>query len=356
MTSVSSALRGGHANSFDGLRLLGAVAVIWGHSFVLVGDERGPRFAGYPIQTLGVVVFFVISGYLITASWQRTSRLRSYLVARCLRIFPALLVVVACSVFVIGPLVTSLPLGEYFARRDAWTYLGNGLLRFQQPLPGVWDDHPDRSVNGSLWTLPVEFLCYLLVPAVVVLRRRPRTIAVVGLVCGAVLITFSAAAGSLQVWNTVAGGVAIMGLFFVAGALLRAWHVRGHRFRASIALGLLTAHLVLVQVVPEFQWHFGWFTLPYVVLWVGLTSVPVLRSAARWGDFSYGLYLWGYPSQQLVIDLFGPLPVWQNFPLGLLLAGALAVGSWRLVEAPALRWKGRLAGAPVGEPELTGRL
>ena len=342
-------------NSFDGLRLVGALAVIWGHSFYLSRSRYEPPWiAGYPVATLGVVIFFSISGYLITASWQRTPDLRSYFAARCLRIFPALLVVVLCSVLLIGPLVTSLPLGDYLQRRDAWTYLGNAMLRFQQPLPGVWDDHPDRSVNVSLWTLSVEFVCYLMVPAVLLLRRSLQPLAVLAVLGSAVVVTFIPGLAGLRLWNTHLGGVATMGLFFLAGALLRVWYVRGHKFRLDVALALLVAHFVLVEAVPGFQWHFGWVTLPYVVLWIGLASVPVLRSAGRRGDFSYGLYLWGYPVQQVVVDLFGHLPAWQNLPLVLLLTGGLAVASWRLVEAPALRWKERIGGARGEERLVSG--
>jgi peptidoglycan/LPS O-acetylase OafA/YrhL len=350
--TVAGASQARHVNSFDGLRLLGALAVIYGHSSLLVNDAPWhPDVAGYPIETFGVVIFFSISGYLITASWQRTPNLQVYMAARCLRIFPALLVLVVISVFVIGPLVTVLPVGDYFQRRDAWTYLGNALLRFQQPLPEVWDDHPDRSVNGSLWTLSVEFVCYLMVPAVLFLRRRLQVIAVIVLLVGAMVVTFEPNLAGLRLWNTDLGGLATMGLLFLAGALIRAWYARGHRLRPDVAFALLVAHLVLVKAVPGFQWHFGWVTLPYVVLWVGLASVPVLRSAGRRGDFSYGLYLWGYPAQQVVVDLFGHLPAWQNLPLVLLLAGGLAVVSWRLVEAPALRWKERIGGSR-GEERL----
>lgn len=331
------------ANSFDGLRLLGALVVIWGHSYGLRGDWAGsPVLAGYEVQTLGVIVFFSISGYLITASWNRNPQVVPFLLARCLRIFPALVAVVGLTTLVLGPLVSVLSPNEYVARRESWSYLGNAALRFQQTLPGVWEDLPARWVNGSLWTLPIEFLCYLLVPATLLLAPRPRTAVVAVMTAAAVLITFWPTAESVHLWNTRIHEVATMGLFFVAGALLRTWQVRGHRFRPEVAASLLAAHVLLVYVAPGFQWHFGWLTLPYAVLWLGTSDLPLLRSAARDGDFSYGLYLWGFPVQQLVVDRLGVLPTGINLVVVLSLTAALAFVSWHVIERPALQMKHRM--------------
>ena len=149
------------SNNLDALRLVGALAVIFGHAYHIVGRPfENPVVAGYPVQTLGVIIFFSISGYLITASWSRTRNPVSYLAARSLRIFPALVVVVLVCMFVIGPVVSVLPNSQYFDAPNFWSYLGNIILRPQYELPGVWGDHPyPNAVNGSLWTLPAEFFC-----------------------------------------------------------------------------------------------------------------------------------------------------------------------------------------------------
>lgn len=323
--------------------------MIVGHSFYLSGSGRTqPSVGGYPLATVGVLIFFSISGYLISASWRRAPQFRQYFAARALRIFPALLVVVLVTTFVIGTSASTQPIGEYLVRRETWTYLGNGVLRFQQGLPGVWTDLPDRAANGSLWTLPIEFFCYLLVPAVLVMRGRWRYSSVVLLAGTALFITFTPSVGDRNVWNTSVSETATMGLFFLGGALLQVLHARGHQFKFHLAVPLLVAHLVAVAVFPGFQWHFGWLTLPYVVLWAGLSSTRGLRTVGRRGDLSYGMYLWGWPVQQCVVNVFGTLPLLLNLVLVLVIAGLLAGGSWRFIEAPALAFKGRfgLAGKP----------
>ena len=110
------------SNNLDALRLVGALAVIFGHAYHIVGRPfENPVVAGYPVQTLGVIIFFSISGYLITASWSRTRNPVSYLAARSLRIFPALVVVVLVCMFVIGPVVSVLPNGQYFDAPNYWS-------------------------------------------------------------------------------------------------------------------------------------------------------------------------------------------------------------------------------------------
>ena len=113
-------------NNFDFLRLLGALAVVLGHAYHLVGaGQYTPGMLGQPVQALGVIIFFSISGYLITASWSRSRDVVSYTAARVLRIFPALVVVVVLSAYVLGPLVTTLPAGTYLSDPTTVDYLRN---------------------------------------------------------------------------------------------------------------------------------------------------------------------------------------------------------------------------------------
>lgn len=116
------------ANLLDVLRLIAAAMVVVGHSWSLLGMSGVPTLAGITVHHLGVTVFFTISGYLLSASWARSPRPAAFLVRRCLRIFPALILVVLVTVFALGPLLTTLPSGDYLgfephlaipAQRDA---------------------------------------------------------------------------------------------------------------------------------------------------------------------------------------------------------------------------------------------
>ena len=354
------------SNNLDALRLVGALAVIFGHAYHIVGRPfENPVVAGYPVQTLGVIIFFSISGYLITASWSRTRNPVSYLAARSLRIFPALVVVVLVCMFVIGPVVSVLPNGQYFDAPNFWSYLGNIILRPQYELPGVWGDHPyPNAVNGSLWTLPAEFFCYLLVPLVFLAPKVAR-IPVIGLLLAAsVWYSMTPPLESMVVWHSRISDNALMWVFFAAGAILRLLAERGLRFRTDVAVGLLAVHLVIAGTLPQHITKVAWLFLPYVVLAVGLASTPYVRRASRYGDLSYGLYLWAFPVQQLVIDLWGVQRMSVNLLIVTALTAALALVSWHVVEHPSLKLKDRLvrrltrpraepapaAGTPAGEP------
>lgn len=353
------------SNNLDALRLVGALAVIFGHAYHIVGRPfENPVVAGYPVQTLGVIIFFSISGYLITASWSRTRNPVSYFAARSLRIFPALAVVVLVCMFVLGPLVTVLPTSQYFDAPNFWSYLGNVILRPQYELPGVWADQPyPNAVNGSLWTLPAEFFCYLLVPLVFVFPKVARIPVIALLLAASVWYSQTPPLDSAVVWNSRISDNALMWVFFAMGAILRLLAERGLKFRTDVAVGLLAVYLVAAGTLPQHTTKIAWIFLPYVVLTIGLASTPYVRRASRYGDLSYGLYLWAFPVQQLVIDLWGVQRMSVNLVVVTLITAALALASWHVVEHPSLKLKDRIvrrwtsrtepapaAGTPAEEP------
>src|SRR5581483_536908 len=153
-----------HHNIFDFVRLIGAALVIYGHAFVLTGSAP-PAFLGNGVHTIGVKIFFVVSGYLVAQSWLRDRNLVRFVCRRVLRIFPALAAVVLLTVAVLGPVMTSLPLAAYFSAPAVPLYLRNILLYINYGLPGVFlhNTYPS-AVNGSLWSLPAEVSLYLLTP------------------------------------------------------------------------------------------------------------------------------------------------------------------------------------------------
>ena len=162
------------SNNFDALRMVGALLVVVGHGLLLTDAGRVPRIAGIPLHTLGLFIFFTISGYLIAGSWQRNPSLSAFLRNRALRLFPALIVVVMVTVLLIGPLVTSLSSLEYVVHPQTRAYLANIVMISQYELPGVFAENPhSNAVNGVLWTLGLEFVCYLLT-AVIGLFARGR--------------------------------------------------------------------------------------------------------------------------------------------------------------------------------------
>lgn len=152
------------ANAVWLLRLLAAAAVVVGHSCVIIGTLP-PTLFGVGVHVLGVHAFFVISGYLITRSWQDDPSVWRFAWRRALRIVPALLALVVGTVLVLGPVLTTLPLGAYFAGRATQLYWWNAAFAPYYLLSGVFQDgRPYTGVNGSLWSLPIEAAMYAVVP------------------------------------------------------------------------------------------------------------------------------------------------------------------------------------------------
>ena len=335
-------------NNFDAVRLIAATSVIFTHAFLIAEGEqnRDPLVVltqnQCPTGLVGVFVFFAISGYLVTQSWENTASAPRYFLKRCLRIFPGLVAALILSAFVLAPLVTKLPLTEYLARPEPYRYvIGNAALSVKvHELPGVlFVDNPvGLEINGSLWTLRYEFMMYLMVLALGLTRLLNLWTCIALLVVGMACVQFPTTFGGLGGWGWMLS-------FFAIGMVL--YKLRGTRvfdYRVALAaLALLAVSIVAGGFIVLFP-----LTGCYLALWLALNPrIPPLR-AARWGDLSYGLYIYGWPAEQLVIWLNGGhAPWWLVFGGGVAIAGVLAFVSWHLVEAPALRLKPRPRAAPA---------
>ncbi|MBP2706430.1 acyltransferase [Microbispora sp. RL4-1S] len=330
------------ANAFNLLRLLGALAVIVEHSWVLSG-HGSPLYpaSGIGVGGIGVGVFFLISGYLISESWLSDPSPRRYAVRRALRIYPAYLVVIVASVLILGPIATTLPVGDYFSRWGTWSYLIRGLTVFPvgYELPGLFEGLPyPRAVNGSLWTIPVEVLCYIGVALLGrwgLLRRRAVLVALI--------VAALAIATAVHLTGYVGGLVPFLLSAYAAGPI------------AFFTIGML---------VRETRWRPPlWLTAAASAAWAALWVTPLANLAAIGAvscltftvafrapavlhrptgsyDLSYGTYLLAFPVQQLLVRSG------MRTPVAVMLATTaivlpLAALSWRLIERPALRLRGR---------------
>lgn len=343
------------SNNFDLIRLLAAALVIVGHSYTLTASHSADpvaRLIGYRDGgNLAVCFFFVISGFLVMRSFERNS-LIAYISARFLRIIPALVVVVFLQVFVLGSVFTTLPLSDYFSVHNIRDGLRSILIfdiRFR--LSGVFDSNPYPSVvNGSLWTLPIETLFYLLLPWIAltgILSRSGAWIVALGLVGLRIYVHAAGytANNSPLVFNGVPLYHAVdFSLVFFAGVLL--WI-----YRNSIPLsgGLAFMALVLLYAAHGTNsaiWVF-YLTMPYLVLYLAL-SFHVPLNMKKVGDMSYGVYIYGFPVQQALIAYFKNAlsPVVLSL-VALPIVLVLAFLSWQLVESPALRLKNRMSPKPT---------
>jgi len=330
-----------NANSLDLLRLLAAMMVLYSHQYALQGLTE-PLFMGWnTFGGAGVTIFFFLSGYLVWTSWERDPNILRFFARRSLRIFPALWVVCLLSVFVLGPLATTFPLGDYFDSSVTWRYLWRtAVLYTPYTLPGLFPGNAlPLVVNGSLWTLPVEFFCYI-------------TVAVVGVVAAVFALGFRGSLLSLGVLCAVA-------LTFLGERWLGSGYVPYLEMVAMFWWGVYYAHRLKVRSASYDLVLAAVALVGFALLGPrGLERTAMLMCAAaavhlarvspigaRWtdrvGDLSYGVYIYAFPVQQLVMH-------WgkdQSFPLGVdwLLTVSVTLGlaylSWHSVEQWALRFK-----------------
>lgn len=322
-------------NSFDALRILAALTVMVSHAGQVtsggIDTDLLYRLSGgqMTLGALAVTMFFGMSGSLILASWERRPHAWAFTRARALRLWPALAVVVAVTVGLIGPALSTDP--GYWSAPETWAY-GQNLLFHQPPggqrfLPGVFETNPlPRVVNGPLWTLEYEVGCYAALLALGAARLLTRE-SVTALAVVLAVIVWRVPGAQEQPWL-------YLPLAFAVGATLQAWEARLSWRRD---LGLAALLLVIAGVTgAELRLLASTFGL-YALLSVARSRR--LSGWGRWGDPSYGIYLWGMLIQQVVVALgFGLTPA-ANLLLSVPVTVALAYASWHLVERRALALK-----------------
>ena len=326
-------------NNFNLIRMIAATAVLISHAYPIALGAGAPEplsaLLGFNLGTLAVYTFFVISGFFIAQSYDRSRSLVDFWIARGLRIYPGLLVALLLTVAALGPAFTRLPLGAYFAEPRTMTYIFSNLsLKWlQYDLPGVFAGNPyPEAINGSLWSLFYEVMCYGLVACIGVLgiSASQRLGAVFFAAYAVIYILFGMSRWTNQVLllNTYH-----VSLPFVIGMAF-------YQFRAAIPLHGLLVPLMLVAVGGARHLHM--FHEVFILTWcyavfylASVQYAPLLRYNA-FGDYSYGMYIYAFPCEQMVASLrpgISPAGVMAlSFPATL----GLAVLSWMLIERRAL--------------------
>lgn len=336
------------------LRLGLALLILYSHSAWIVTNTApinigsdygsfhlvmGVRTAFRTLMSMAVPMFFALSGFLVAASAERNRNVLVFLSFRGLRIFPALMIEVALSACLLGPVFTSLNLDEYFSARLFFRYLGNVLGWVSFYLPGVFENNPVRGiVNVNLWTLPAEFDCYLLLSALMVSRLLWSK--------GAFTALFAAISVFLVVFNvamdhSILNGENFHGYFivyyFAAGLFFFVW-----RDKIRLSTGLFAAALVLgvACLAVRKLCVFSPIFIVYVTVYLGMLDVK-LPDFIKKNDYSYGIYLYGFPICQSLRAAFPQLEasLIKFRCVAVVLTLAFAALSWHLLERKALSGK-----------------
>jgi peptidoglycan/LPS O-acetylase OafA/YrhL len=352
MAQTIAASLQGRENNFNLIRFVAASAVLLAHSFALVAPEQAAgaliNFETLEIGRLAVDVFFIISGFLVTRSVLTQPTLVDYAAARVLRLFPALIVACIFIAFLLGPLVTSVPLDTYFTDPRTWLYVPvtASLITHTMTLPGVFDTVPVSGVIDSpLWTLRYEAACYVLLALFALaggLATRSRAAVTLTLLFLAYLfVTFATS------WRADIAAVDSMTRFVLGFFLGGALYIFADKIKLGLGVAVVLALCAVISyATPLFEMVFRLATA-YAVLWFALVPAGAIRRFNLIGDYSYGIYILCFPIQQTLVMLYPQItPIWLligSFPIVL----ALAMLSWHFIEHPALRQKA-WAGDSVG--------
>ena len=333
----------GRDNNVLAIRFAAAAIVILFHCYALTDrwtdEPLYAAFAPMNLGVLGVQVFFVLSGFLVTQSWLARPALAPYAAARVLRIYPAL---VAATVFtmVVAGATGSLPWREYLASPTTWRYFVRTATGFDvvDKLPGAFERNPfPHAANGSLWTLPVELRLYVALglAGLAGLLVRPRAWLGAGLALAAAALAWP----DLVPLDPNTRGTRLAAFLFLLGSLACVWQ---RRLPLSLPAAALAFALPLVDANgiardgPLFA-----LLLAYVVLVAAYHPALRLPGLARAPDYSYGLYVYAFPIQQAIVWAVPSIAPPALFAAALPATLAVAALSWHAFEAPALRLKSR---------------
>lgn len=333
-------------NNFDAIRFVLASLVIWSHCYPLSGRpvdwffmQSGQIDAG----SFAVNGFFILSGFLIAQSWWSCPRLVPFSTKRLLRIGPALFAALALGAWLIGPANSTLSLGSYFASRETWGHFLGFLFHGHLSLSTVFTTNAvPNLVNAPLWSLRYEMLCYAGLAVLGVAGLRSWTVALIGLFSASWLWALAAPPTTDGQLPSVLDTVARLTACFSAGALFYA-------FRSWVPYDRRVAVVAVLVALGTFLVGGFRIVLPiaagYLLFYAAFAPLGSLSRFGRYGDFSYGLYVFAYPVQQTIARTLGPdLSVSAFFLMSFLLTFPLAALSWHLVEAPALSFKPRAVG------------
>ncbi|CAD5900260.1 Acyltransferase family protein [Carnobacterium maltaromaticum] len=317
-------------NNFDIIRFIAALMVVWFHSYPLTlgiagGADSFARWTGGQATSGGVAVsiFFIISGFLITMSYDRSNDFWKFTKARVLRIFPGIIFVVLLSIFILGPVISTLSYKEYFTNYQTYKYLAAiSLYKMQYILPGVFESNIyPGAVNGSLWTLWYEFLYYIVVGLLGVSKLLNKQTATV-LFLYSFLCSF---------FNITDNNYVYLFMYFSAGMVFYFYRESiqlSHKYAAVAAVAFFI--FMKLGLFNEGLSIFG----AYLIFYLALGPVIKFTNFSKYGDLSYGIYIFSFPIQQCVTLYFqNQLSPLKNFLVSLPFILFFSFISWHVVES-----------------------
>jgi peptidoglycan/LPS O-acetylase OafA/YrhL len=336
-------------NNFNLIRFIAATLVLVSHSYPLAMGK------GYhePLHTLGlswgsvaVDVFFVASGFFIAASLSLKSSLKSFVAARILRINPALIVTTLLSVFILGVIFTRLTTSEYLSNAQTYKHLLKNITLIsgiEYNLPGVFIDNPYKeAVNGSLWTLPYEIKMYFfLVIFYYFFSHINKKIKPQASINTILFLLLTVAALFSHIANHFYGFYAgqslkLFTMFFMGSS----FYFLRNKISINSKIGIPALTLLALSTL-HIELFFIAYTLllAYIVFYLAYIPKGHIRKFNNTGDYSYGIYIYAFPVQQIVAACFPGISILGMIATSFLGTFVMAYMSWHIIEDKCLRLK-----------------
>lgn len=334
-----------HKNNFDFLRFLFASLVIFSHSYALlqgnIALDPFVKLSDRALSEIAVCGFFVLSGFLIRQSQERSSSIFSFFRKRVSRIIPGLWVAIIITVFVIGCLATEMPVDTYLGNSQTWKYLfcNSFLMPLAKELPGVFNHNPETVANGSLWTLRYEILFYALLSLLFFIpKTKSKTFSIAVLII-CIISYITVKMNWLPIKGTFLYYFFNLGIYFAAGACLSFFT---DYIKQKKGLLLCISAIVFFAFTFLFKKEYeliNMLSFALMVISFGLHYFPFLNFSRYTGDISYGTYIYAYPVQQALIVWLHPANVLTLMVPSFLVAWLLGWLSWHFVEKHFLKRK-----------------
>ena len=331
----------GLSTNINCLRFISAILVLICHSYAITAGEEDVLYnltgGECNLGGFAVAIFFFLSGMYVTKSLYKSQNAGVFMKKRCIRLFPQLWIVVAISAFVLGPVVTELPLKQYFMDFKTYLYLLNGILIPIHELPGVFSDGIYSTVNGPLWTMPVEFVAYIGLAAMTLLcsgitgetknRKIQKILHILSFV-GLVFI-FGIVNIVIERNGFLSTVVRPMILFFV-GVLYCDY---ADKIVLNVKWGLAGILLLIISGIVGIFNVGLMIMLPYIITSLALPDTQIGKTGELF-EISYEMYLVGWPIQQVLFmfsnEKMSPvMNILLTIPIDILLA-------WLLYKCVAL--------------------
>ena len=330
-------------NNFDFLRVVFAFTVAFAHLIELSDLEILKPFKVFFNTRLAIDGFFIVSGFLIAKSYENSTTIKDYIIRRAKRIIPAYAVVILISALFLSA-ISTYSLSEYFSNIQFWKYLTANLSfqNYLEPcLPGVFETNKFCAVNGALWTIKLEEAFYLLVPVFYWLVRVKKinfyALIIIVYLLSVTYYTYFLSIDNYRIAKQFPGALAFFGtgiVFYKNFSLLQKW--KDYIIIPCLIIFFLEHYILKTQLLKPVAFGFMVFYVAY--------SFRFLNNFGKYGDFTYGIYIYHFPLIQLFVylGLFNKYPPILICMLFLMLTLLLAILSWYLIEIPYLSKNRRL--------------